>query len=174
MTKRGAVSRPTFGLLRLHRAPPPRRRIHRQLTYVIPFLTTSIVRGIRKQDAFQYSRTFFLHTIQSPTLTFLKMSLSLDSAVKLTSGRYLPRLGLGVYLARGKEGEESVKHALQTGYRQSELSTVAILVTDRRSRPVDSAQYYHNEAGKLIDRWRLRLLHRHTFCLHREAEQYLP
>ncbi|WVQ81056.1 hypothetical protein IAT38_003163 [Cryptococcus sp. DSM 104549] len=56
------------------------------------------------------------------------MSLSISSTIKLPSGALLPRLGFGVYLAKGQECEVAVKEALASGYRH-----------------IDSAQWYENE-----------------------------
>jgi len=56
------------------------------------------------------------------------MSLTLDSTIKLASGNLIPRLGYGVYQARGSECEDGVREAIKVGYRH-----------------VDSAQAYRNE-----------------------------
>ncbi|KAK1923353.1 putative aldo-keto reductase [Papiliotrema laurentii] len=56
------------------------------------------------------------------------MSLSLGSTIKLSSGHTIPRLGYGVYQARGQECQDGVETALRAGYRH-----------------VDSAQAYRNE-----------------------------
>nr|XP_019012190.1 aldo-keto reductase [Kwoniella pini CBS 10737]OCF50971.1 aldo-keto reductase [Kwoniella pini CBS 10737] len=58
----------------------------------------------------------------------MKMSLSIESTIKLASGHSIPQLGYGVYQARSKECEDGVKDAITAGYRH-----------------VDSAQGYHNE-----------------------------
>lgn len=58
-----------------------------------------------------------------------KMSLSLASTIKLSDGRAIPQLGLGVYLSKGKEGEVAMQHAFKHGYRH-----------------LDGAQWYRNEA----------------------------
>jgi len=56
------------------------------------------------------------------------MTLTLDSTIKLASGNLIPRLGYGVYQARGSECEDGVKEAIRVGYRH-----------------IDSAQAYRNE-----------------------------
>ncbi|WVQ78737.1 hypothetical protein IAT38_000824 [Cryptococcus sp. DSM 104549] len=56
------------------------------------------------------------------------MTLSLESTAKLASGHLIPRLGYGVYQARGGECEAAVREALTVGYRH-----------------IDSAQAYRNE-----------------------------
>ncbi|PWN43680.1 putative 2,5-didehydrogluconate reductase [Ceraceosorus guamensis] len=57
------------------------------------------------------------------------MSLNLASTIKLSDGRAIPQLGLGVYLSKGKEGEVAMQHAFKNGYRH-----------------LDGAQWYRNEA----------------------------
>ncbi|WWC87767.1 uncharacterized protein L201_002659 [Kwoniella dendrophila CBS 6074] len=56
------------------------------------------------------------------------MSLSIETSIKLATGRSIPQLGYGVYQARSKECEDGVKESIKVGYRH-----------------VDSAQAYHNE-----------------------------
>lgn len=48
------------------------------------------------------------------------MSLTIDSTIKLAGGGLLPRLGYGVYQARGEECTSGVKEAIKIGYRHSE------------------------------------------------------
>ncbi|KAF2809460.1 aldo-keto reductase family 1 member E1 [Mytilinidion resinicola] len=55
-------------------------------------------------------------------------TFSLASRIKLANGLSMPQIHLGVYLASGKEAAQSVKWALEAGYRA-----------------IDSAQMYHNE-----------------------------
>ena len=50
--------------------------------------------------------------------------------VTLNNGMKMPQLGLGVYLIKGSECVESVKNAIQLGYRL-----------------IDTAKYYTNEEG---------------------------
>ena len=64
------------------------------------------------------------------------MPLTLKSTLKLNNGISIPLLGLGVYLLRpGTESYQSVKAALDTGYRL-----------------VDTASFYGNEedVGKAV------------------------
>lgn len=79
--------------------------------------------------------------------------LTLDSALKLPSGKLMPALGFGVYQARGSDCESAVKEAIKAGYRHgtplSELyyrhtiaETLYVLCA------VDSAQAYHNEDSR--------------------------
>ncbi|RXK37942.1 hypothetical protein M231_04728 [Tremella mesenterica] len=49
------------------------------------------------------------------------MSLTIESAVRLSSGAFMPRLGFGIFKATGKECEESVKVAAEVGYRHCEI-----------------------------------------------------
>ncbi|WWD16599.1 hypothetical protein CI109_101027 [Kwoniella shandongensis] len=56
------------------------------------------------------------------------MSLTINTAVKLSSGASIPQLGFGVFRAEPKDCEAAVKEALRVGYRH-----------------IDSAQFYHNE-----------------------------
>ncbi|OLL22969.1 putative oxidoreductase [Neolecta irregularis DAH-3] len=62
----------------------------------------------------------------------------IDSTVKLSDGRFFPRIALGVYLSEGKECVDAVAWALEAGYRA-----------------VDSASCYHNEkeCGIAINSW---------------------
>lgn len=46
------------------------------------------------------------------------MSLAKDSTIQLANGR-LPRLGLGVYQARGDDCYEAVRKAIEVGYKHS-------------------------------------------------------
>lgn len=54
--------------------------------------------------------------------------LTISSTVTLNNGLEMPLLGLGVYQARGREGEQAVTWALQAGYRH-----------------IDTAKFYGNE-----------------------------
>lgn len=49
--------------------------------------------------------------------------LALSSTIALSSGHAMPRLGLGVYQARGDECREAVSAALKLGYKMSERAT---------------------------------------------------
>jgi diketogulonate reductase-like aldo/keto reductase len=55
--------------------------------------------------------------------------LTINSTVTLNNGVKMPLLGLGVYQARGREGEQAVTWALEAGYRH-----------------IDTAKFYGNEA----------------------------
>ena len=55
------------------------------------------------------------------------MSLSIDSTIRLASGRAIPRLGYGVYKATGKECEDGVVEALRVGYRHGKSTVSAPL-----------------------------------------------
>lgn len=50
--------------------------------------------------------------------------LSLDSAIKLSSGNSIPAIGLSVWRAYGSECEEAVKESLKLGYRHSGSQTL--------------------------------------------------
>lgn len=56
--------------------------------------------------------------------------LSLDSAIKLSSGNSLSALGLGVWRAYGSECEDAVKEALKLGYRHSRFCHNVRLAAD--------------------------------------------
>ncbi|MBN1920100.1 MAG: aldo/keto reductase [Anaerolineae bacterium] len=58
-----------------------------------------------------------------------KPPLTINSTVTLNNGVKMPLLGLGVYQARGREGEQAVAWALEAGYRH-----------------IDTAKFYGNEA----------------------------
>lgn len=54
--------------------------------------------------------------------------LTINSTIGLNNGVKMPLLGLGVYQARGREGEQAVTWALEAGYRH-----------------IDTAKFYGNE-----------------------------
>ncbi|KAH8307312.1 hypothetical protein KR044_009966 [Drosophila immigrans] len=54
--------------------------------------------------------------------------MKLAPTVKLNNGREMPMLGLGTFASQNKEGEVSIKHAIDIGYRH-----------------LDTAYFYHNE-----------------------------
>ena len=68
---------------------------------------------------------------------FTMQPLTINSTVTLNNGVKMPLLGLGVYQARGREGEQAVTWALETGYRH-----------------IDTAKFYGNEAevGRAVKR----------------------
>lgn len=63
-------------------------------------------------------------TETSPIIHFtsrlLNMSgLAIDSTFKLPSGKLMPKLGFGVYQARGSDCQSAVEAAIKSGYRHS-------------------------------------------------------
>ncbi len=49
--------------------------------------------------------------------TKMANELKIDSRLRLNDGTEIPRLGLGVYLAKGEQGVTAIKTALELGYR---------------------------------------------------------
>jgi diketogulonate reductase-like aldo/keto reductase len=72
-------------------------------------------------------------------------ALTLESAIKLPSGASMPRLGFGVYQARGTECGEAVKTAIKAGYRHSRSPYFLYSQYIADFETVDSAQVYRNE-----------------------------
>lgn len=72
------------------------------------------------------------------TIAMAPNSFSLSTRISLANGLSIPQIHLGVYLMSGKEAGESIKHALNAGYRA-----------------IDSAQMYRNEreCGQAILSW---------------------